>query len=97
MPAKRRSTAQPAPKIQKQRPQSYIEKTTAPAEPPAPPASSTGRRKRRVPREPLSTRVPVTLRDRMYDYEESTGMGVQAMVEEALTEYLEKRGFGETS
>ncbi len=33
----------------------------------------------------------------MYDYEESTGTGVQAMVEEALTEYLEKRGFGETS
>ncbi|WP_179861306.1 hypothetical protein [Kocuria marina] len=50
-----------------------------------------------MPREPLSTRVPVTLRDRMYDYEESTGTGVQAMVEEALTEYLEKRGFGETS
>lgn len=97
MPAQRRSTAQPAPKIQKQRPQSYIEKTTAPVEAPSPPAGTAGRRKRRVPREPLSTRVPVTLRDRMYDYEESTGTGVQAMVEEALTEYLEKRGFGETS
>ena len=98
MTAPRRSTAQP--KIQKQRRESYIEKTTAATESPTTPAAARGagvRRKRGVPREPLSTRVTVTLRDRMDDYEQSTGVGVQAMVEEALTEYLEKRGFRESS
>lgn len=99
MTTQRRSTVKPAAKVQKQKSASYVEKTTTAAKPAREaeqesPARGAGRRKRRVVREPLSTRITVSLRDLMYDYEQDTGTGVQAMVEEALTEYLATRGYG---
>ncbi|WHF25092.1 hypothetical protein QJS66_23455 (plasmid) [Kocuria rhizophila] len=95
MPTKRRSTAR-LPPGSKAAPASCIRRPPLRQNPGARPAPL-AKRKRRVPREPLSTRVPVTLRDQHVQAAESTGTGVQAMVEERCTEYLEKRGLGRPS
>lgn len=79
-------------KVAKQPNASYVEKSTTPEASVSHPRS---RRSRRIAREQISTRIRTTLRDLMDDYSEDTGIGVQAITEAALTEYLKRRGYEE--
>lgn len=85
-------------KVAKQPNASYVEKSTTPEVSTTPEASVShprSRRSRRIAREQISTRIRTTLRDLMDDYTEDTGIGVQAITEAALTEYLKRRGYEE--
>lgn len=83
----------PLGKVQKQKPAGYVE--AAANVPPEGEVQARRRRPRRVVREQLSTRIRVSLRDLMDEYQDETGMGPQAQIEEALTEYLSARGHKE--
>lgn len=56
-------------------------------------AAALPRRRRRAVREQVSTRILVEIRDAADDYMDDHGTTFQALVEIALTEYLEKSGY----
>lgn len=84
--------------IKKQQPPSYIADVAASAEkgtekPAHTAAPSVPRRRRRVIREQVSTRILAEIRDVADEYMDATGTTFQALVEAALTEYLENAGY----
>lgn len=80
--------------IRKQPPRNYVDaaaEQTAPTTPATePPPRGRGRPRKRRAMIPVSTRVEQELGDKIYDYLDAEGIGMQQFFEEAATEYLRR-------